>query len=55
MNMPIKISQRPIFSDLPACVQDFYVLKKSKDLSRVWTREPGISRRARYSETTEAD
>ena len=37
------------------CAQDFYVLKKSIDLSRVWTREPWISRRARYLETTEAD
>ena len=35
--------------------QDFYVLKKSIDLSRVWTREPWISRRVRYPETTEAD
>ena len=30
-------------------------MKKSIDLSRVWTREPWISRRARYPETTEAD
>ena len=30
--------------------QDFYVLKKTIDLSRAWTREPGISRRARYPE-----
>ena len=26
------------------CAQDFYVLKKSIDLSRVWTREPWISK-----------
>ena len=37
------------------CAQDFYVLKKSINLSRVYIREPWISRRARYSETTEAD
>ena len=37
------------------CVQNFYVLKKSIDLSRVWTREPWIFRPARYLETTEAD
>ena len=37
------------------CAQDFYVLKKSIDLSHVWTREPWISRRACYPETTEAD
>ena len=30
------------------CAQDFYVLKKSIDLSRVWTREPWTLRRARY-------
>ena len=30
-------------------------LEKSIDLSRVWTRETWISRRALYSETTEAD
>jgi len=35
--------------------KDFYILKKSIDLSRVWTREPWISRRARCPETTEAD
>ena len=29
------------------CDQDFYILEKSIDLSRVWTREPWISRRAR--------
>ena len=29
--------------------------KKSIDLSRIWTREPWISRRARYPETTEGD
>ena len=37
------------------CAQDFYVLKKSIDLSWVWTREHWISRRARYPETNEAD
>ena len=37
------------------CAKDFYVLKKSIDLSRVRIREPWISRRAHYSETTEAD
>jgi hypothetical protein len=37
------------------CTQDFYVLKKSIYLSRVSTREPWISRRARCPETTEAD
>ena len=31
------------------------VLKKIIDLSRVWIREPWISSRVRYSETTEAD
>ena len=31
------------------------LMKKSIDLTRVWTREPWISRRARYPETTEAD
>ena len=30
-------------------------MKKSIDLSRVWTREPRISRRVRYPETTEVD
>ena len=34
------------------CAPYFYVLKKSIDPSRVWTREPWISRQARYSETT---
>ena len=34
--------------------QDFYVLKKSIDLSRVWTCKPWISMRARYPEITEA-
>ena len=29
--------------------------KKSIDLSWIWTREPWISRRARYPEITEAD
>ena len=37
------------------CAQDFYVLKKSIDLSRIWTCAPWISRRACYPETTEAD
>ena len=37
------------------CAQDFYVLKKSIDLNRVLTREPWISKPARYPETTEAD
>ena len=32
-----------------------FSLKKSIDLSRLWTREPWISRRARYPETSEAD
>ena len=65
----LNFAQRPIFSGLrffnepeisdsgpPAqspsrrtCAQDFYVLKKSIDLSR----EPWISRRALYPETTE--
>ena len=36
------------------CAQDFYVLKKSIKRSRVWTREPWISRRANYPETTDA-
>ena len=35
--------------------QDFYVPKKSIDFSRVWTREPWISRRVGYPVTTEAD
>ena len=38
-----------------SCTQDFYFLKKSFDLSRVWTREPWISKRARNHETTETD
>ena len=37
------------------CAHDFYVLKKSIDVSRVWTLKPWISRRERYPETTEAD
>ena len=37
------------------CSHDFYDLKKSIDLRRVSTREPWISRRARYSGTTDAD
>ena len=37
------------------CTQDFFVLKKSIDLSLIWTREPWTSRRARYPETTEAN
>ena len=36
-----------------ACAQDFYV-KKSIDLSWIWTCEPWILRWARYPETTEA-
>ena len=34
---------------------EFLRPEKSIDLSRFWTREPWISRRARYPETTEAD
>ena len=34
---------------------DGVVLKKSIDLGPIETREPWISRRARYPETTEAD
>ena len=33
----------------------FMSWKKSIDLSRFWTREPCISKRARYPETTEVD
>ena len=33
----------------------FTFWKTSIDLSRIWTLEPSISRRARYHETTEAD
>ena len=53
------LAQRPIFqawgSLTSTCAQEFYVLKKSIDLSRVWTRESWMSRGARYPETTEAD
>ena len=35
-----------------ARAHDFYVLKKFIDLSRVRTRKPWISRRARYPEAT---
>ena len=45
----------PSLKSRRTCTQDFYVLKKSIDLSRVWYSEPWISRRARYPETTEAD
>ena len=67
----LNFAQRPVFSGLRffneteisdsvspsrrTCAQNFYVLKKSIDLSRVWTREPWISRQACYPETTEAD
>ena len=66
----LNFAQGPIFSGLKffnepetsdsgpsrrTCAQEFYLLKKSIDLSRVWTREPWISRRAHYPETTEAD
>ena len=51
----LNFAQRPIFSSRRTCAQDFYVLKKSIDVSRVWTREPWISRRTRYPETTEYD
>ena len=37
------------------CAQDCYILKKYIDLNRIWTREPWISRQARYPETTEAE
>ena len=36
-------------------VRIFTSWKKSINLSRIWTREPWISTRARYPETTEAD
>ena len=62
----LNFAQRPIFSDFRffnepeisdsgPTAQEFYVLKKFNDLNRVWTREPWISRRARYPETTDAD
>ena len=63
--MPIKFSSEAHFfrfevlyepeSARRTCAQDFYVLKKSIDLSGVWTRESWITRRSRYPETTEAD
>ena len=67
--MPNNFAQRPIFflglsffnepeivdSGPQLSAQDFYILKKSIDLSRVWTREPWISRRARYPETDYSD
>ena len=37
------------------CALDFYVLKKCMDLSRVWTREPWISRWTRYPDTILCD
>ena len=57
MNKPIfsglRFFNKPEISDSgpPA----YYVLKKFIGLSRVWTREPSISRRARSPETSEAD
>ena len=64
----LNFAQRPIFScfrffnepemsDLKSLPEDLCSgflrsEKKSIDLSRVWTREPWISRRARYPETT---
>ena len=56
----LNIDKRPIFSGLMffnepeisesgprrTSAQDFYVLRKSIELSRVWTHEPWISRRA---------
>ena len=65
----LNLTHRPIFSGLRffnkpeisdsgperTCAQDFYVLKTSINLIRVWTREPWISRRARYPESTEVD
>ena len=51
----------PLFSGLRSfnepedLCSGFLRSEKSIDLSRVWTREPWISRRARYPETTEAD
>ena len=61
----LKFAQRPIFSglwffnepeisDSDLC-SGFLRPEKSMDLSRISTREPWISRRARYPETTEAD
>ena len=46
------LSLKPLPEDL--CL-GFLRPDKSIDLSRIWTREPWISRRARYPETTEAD
>ena len=51
----ISHSGPPSLNSLPEEAQNFYVLKKSIDLSRVWTRQPWISSRARYPETTKAD
>ena len=60
----LRFFNEPVISDsgLPAwspsqrtCAQDFYILKKSIDLCRVWTREPWISRQARYPKTTNTD
>ena len=43
----------PLSSSRRTCAQDFYILKKSINLSRDWTREPWISKRAHYPKTTE--
>ena len=56
----LNFAQRPIFTgsltslnlrpSRRTCAKDFYVLKKSIDLGRIWTRKPWVSRRARYPE-----
>ena len=56
--MSLKSQTRDLQAKAPprrTCAQDFYVLKKFIDLSRVLIREPWISRRARYPETIEAN
>ena len=47
----LNFAQKPILQDWGSLTS----WKKFIDLGRVWTREPWISRRARYPETTEAD
>ena len=50
-------SEPPSLKSLPEnlCSEFLRPWKKSINLNRVWTREPWISRRARYPDTSEAD
>ena len=53
-NPEILHSEPPASPSRRTSAQKFYVLKNFNGLSRVWSLEPWISRRARYPETTVA-